>query len=117
MAQLPPIAAGFTPRAGGRSARFRAPCRAKWYQENLYFHDFCFELVVVYLRFILHTCLISVDGVDAIVQEFGNAFGVVDAQTDERKDAHFGGQRVGFLVGRRVIEELIVARDEMREEV
>ena len=67
MAQLPPIAAGFTPRAGGRSARFRGSCCAKRCQEALDFHDFCFELVVVYLRFILHTCLISVDSVDAIV--------------------------------------------------
>ena len=44
-----------------------------------------------------HTCLIGIDGIDAIVQNLRNDLIMADPQTDEGKDAQLRIQQLVFL--------------------
>ena len=45
-----------------------------WGDILLYFHDMLLKCLVVDDGFVLHPCLVSIDGVDRIVEEMSDAF-------------------------------------------
>ena len=65
----------------------------------LYFHNLLYKLFIFNQRTVFDSRLIRVDRMHGIIQEFGNPLTIVDAQTDQSKDAHLGGK--GMVVGRK----------------
>ena len=61
------------------------------------FFDVLLELLAAGDGAILDACAVIVDGVDAVMQEFGNLRRVLNAQSDECEDADFGGEPVLFF--------------------
>ena len=59
--------------------------------------DAALETLTIVEGSVLDTGTIVVDGIDAVVEEFGDLRRVFDAQADESKDADFCCQAVFFL--------------------
>ena len=64
---------------------------------SLNFHNSAFKLFIFHYRAVLNPGFIGIDGMDRVIEKFGDSFTVCDAQTYQSEDTHLGGK--GMVVG------------------